>query len=158
MVDSGVQVRTDTPVRPVWLQVLVLAMLFLGGGALGAGLAVWLAPESILAQFVGLFSFAVPFLVSMHLWLGLAVAVAIWRTFRRGPRSPRDARKEIPGGSIVFVPACAGLAAVAGLLIGVFGSSIGVIGTFGLYLLLGTVYGAYCWLFARSGYLPFPHE
>lgn len=46
----------------------------------------------------------------------------------------------------------------AGLLIGVFGSSLGVIATTGLYLVLGLSYGVTCWLFARAGHLPIPQE
>jgi hypothetical protein len=65
---------------------------------------------------------------------------------------------QIPPGSIAFVPVCVVLVGCAGLLIGVLGSSIGVITTVALYLMLGLAYGTACWLFARSGYLPFPQE
>jgi hypothetical protein len=48
------------------------------------------------------------------------------------------------------------LVGFAGLLIGLLGSSLGVISTLGMYALLGLGYGTACWLCARSGYLPFP--
>ena len=146
------------PARSVWLQVLVLVALFLGGGALGVALAGRLAPDSWLAQFVGLFSFSVPFVIGLQSWVGFALATALWRTVTRGARSPMDRQREVPGGSVVFIPVCAGLVAFAGLLIGLFGSSIGMIATVGLYLVLGLGYGVACWMSARSGYLPFPPE
>ena len=79
---------------------------------------------------------------------------------REAWRSPaRDgARRDAPAGAFAFVPTCVLLVGVAGLLIGVFGSSLGVLVTTGLYLTVGFVYGVACWLYAKNGYLPFPHE
>jgi hypothetical protein len=65
---------------------------------------------------------------------------------------------EIPAGAIAFVPACVLLVGFAGLLIGLLGSSLGILTTVGLYLTLGFGYGVACWLLARAGYLPFPRE
>ena len=144
------------PARPTWPTIVLLPVLFLGGGAAGVGLSQLLAPQSFVAQFVGLFSFPVAFVAGLHLWLGFAIAIALWRTLTRGPRKADGV--EIPGGSIVFVPACVVIIGCAGLLIGIFGSSLGIIATTGLYLLLGLGYGIACWLTARSGYLPFPQE
>ena len=73
-------------------------------------------------------------------------------------RPKTDGPGEIPGGSIVFVPTALVVFGVAGLLMGVFGSSFGVILMVGLYLAVGLAYGTACWLLARSGYLPFPQE
>lgn len=140
-------------------QVLVLVLLFLGGGSFGVWLAGRLAPESILAQFVGLFSFSLPFAIGLQSWLGAAIVVELIRLIgRRGRRLPPEQRSATPPGSFVFVPICAGLVTCAGLLIGVFGSSLGVIATTALYMLLGSGYGVACWLFARAGYLPIPQE
>jgi hypothetical protein len=140
-------------------QVLVLVLLFLGGGSFGVWLASRLAPESILAQFVGLFSFSLPFAIGLQSWLGAAIVVEVIRLIaRRGRRLPPQQRSATPPGSFVFVPTCAGLITCAGLLIGVFGSSLGVIATTGLYLVLGLGYGVACWLFARAGYVPIPQE
>lgn len=142
----------------VWLQVLVLTVLFLGGGLAGASLSNLLAPESILAQFVGLFTFAFPFILGMHYWLGLAIVIALWRLARHGRAGMAKMRVKAPPGSIVFVPTCTVLVGVAGLLIGMLGSSLGIVATVGLYLLAGLAYGTACWLAARSGYLPFLPE
>ena len=144
---------------PVKLQLRVLVLLFLGGGSFGVWLSGYLAPESILAQFVGLFSFSLPFAIGLQSWLGAAIVVEVIRLIRRrGRRLPPEQRSATPPGSFVFVPTCAGLITCAGLLIGVFGSSLGVIATTGLYLMLGLGYGVVCWLFASAGYLPIPQE
>ena len=145
--------------RPVKWQILALVLLFLGGGSFGVWLSGRLAPESILAQFVGLFSFSLPFAIGLQSWMGTAIAVEVFRLIaRRGRRLPPEQRSATPPGSFVFVPTCVGLITCAGLLIGVFGSSLGVIATTGLYLALGLGYGVACWLFARAGYLPIPQE
>jgi hypothetical protein len=150
--------RRREPVS-VWLQVLVLIVLFFGGGSFGVWLAVRLAPESILAQFVGLFSFSFPFAVGLQLWLGAAILIEIWRLIgRRGRRLPPEERSATPPGAFVFVPTCGLYITASGLLIGLFGSSLGVMATTVLYLLLGVGYGVACWLFARAGYLPVPQE
>ena len=118
-----------------------------------------LAPGSILAQLVGLFSFSLPFAISLQLWLGAAIVLEVWRVMSRRDRpASRQARSAPPRGSFVFVPTCTALVACAGLLMGVFGSSLGVLATLGLYVALGLGYGVACWLFARAGYLPFPQE
>jgi len=148
---------TAAPRRP-WHQVGALAALFLGGGALGVALSRYLVPGSILAQFIGLFTFPVPFVIGLQAWLGLAIGVAMWRTAVRGPAIPGEARTETPAGSFAFVPVSVAFVGVIGLVMGMFGSSLGILATLGLYVLLGFGYGTACWLAARSGYLPFPTE
>ena len=134
-----------------------MAILFLGGGAAGVGLSRSLAPESWAAQFVGLFSLSVPVAIGMQAWLGFAITTELWRAVKRGGRPASDAaRAAVPGGSFAFVPTCVLLVGVAGLLIGIFGSSLGVLVTTGLYLTVGFFYGLACWLYAKNGYLPFP--
>ena len=138
---------------------LVLALLFLGGGAAGVGIARWLAPESWAAQFVGLFSFSLPFAIGMQAWLGTALVTEAWRTVtRRARAADRSTHHDVPSGSFAFVPTCVLLVGVAGALIGILGSSLGVLATIALYLTLGLFYGIACWFSARHGYLPFPHE
>ena len=144
----------------VWAQVFVLALLFLGGGAAGVGLARALAPQSWAAQFVGLFSLSLPFAIGMNAWLGLALVTEAWRAIAgRRPRpdaSTIDA--PIPAGSFAFVPVCVVMVGLAGVLIAIAGSSLGALATIALYVTLGLLYGIACWLYARNGYLPFPHE
>jgi hypothetical protein len=142
----------------VWHQVATLVLLFLGGGAAGVGLSRYLTASSIVAQFVGLFAFPMAFVIGLQAWLGLAIGHALWRTAVHGPARPGEARTEIPGGSIVFVPVSVAIVGFAGLVIGLVGSSLGILATLGLYVLLGFGYGLVCWLAARAGYLPFPSE
>ena len=75
-----------------------------------------------------------------------------------GPAKPGEKLTEIPAGSIAFVPVSVAFVGGAGLLIGLLGSSLGILATLGLYVLLGVGYGVACWLCARYGYLPFPRE
>jgi hypothetical protein len=142
------------------LQVAALAVLFLGGGVVGDRLATWLAPDSFVARFFGLFVLPMAFASGLQSWVGFAIALALWRTVTRGPMTPeqRNVELAIPPGSIVFVPIAVGFAGVAGLLIGLLGSTFGILVTVSLYVLLGLGYGTACWLCARSGYLPFPQE
>ena len=144
--------------RPAWHQAGVLAVLFLGGGGAGVFVSRYLAPASVVAQFVGLFTFPLPFVIGLQSWLGLAIGVAMWRTAVRGPATAADARAETPAGSIVFVPISVAFVGAVGLVIGILGSSLGILATLGLYVLLGLGYGTACWIAARSGYLPFPNE
>lgn len=146
--------------RPgVWAQVVVLVILFLGGGVAGLGIARSVAPGSFAAEFFGMFAFPLSFGIGMQAWLGMALVTDAWRTIRRGFRPAADAGKvRIPPGSFAFVPTSVLLIGCAGLLIGIFGSSLGLLTTVALYLTLGLVYGIACWLYARNGYLPFPQE
>jgi len=128
----------DPPQRVgVWAQVFVLALLFLGGGIAGVGIARSLAPESWAAQFVGLFSFSLPFAIGMNLWLGLAITTELWRAVRRRGRPASGAASPIPPGSIAFVPTCVVLVGCAGILIAMLGSRLGALPTVALYLTLG---------------------
>jgi hypothetical protein len=145
--------------RSVWIQAAILAVAFFGGGAAGVGLSGRLAPDSAIAQFVGLFTFPMPFVVGMQLWLGVALITAVWRLLRgRSLAAAAAIRAGVPPGSIVFLPISVALVGFAGLLIGILGSPLGLLATVGLYLLLGGFFGTACWLLARSGYLPFPRE
>ena len=136
----------------------VLALLFLGGGAAGLGIAQSLAPDSWAAQFVGLFSLSLPFAIGMNLWLGFAITTELWRAVRRRGRPAPGAASPIPPGSIAFVPTCLVMVGCSGIVIAMLGSRLGALPTVGLYLILGLFYGVACWLYARNGYLPFPQE
>jgi hypothetical protein len=149
------------PRRAVAHQVTALTLLFLGGGAVGARLAAWLVPESIAAQFFGMFVLPMAFATGLQSWLGSAVAMALWRTVTRGPATAAERHVErsgVPGGSFVFVPIALAFAAAAGLLVGMLGAAGGLVPTLIAYGVLGLGYGIACWRCARSGYLPFPQE
>ena len=144
---------------PVWVQVFVLALLFLGGGVAGLGIARSVAPGSFVAEFFGTFAFPLSFGIGLQGWVGMALVTEAWRTIRRGGGRAADSGEvRIPPGSFAFVPPSVVLVGTAGVLIGIFGSTLGVLATTGLYLALGLSYGVACWLYAKNGYLPFPHE
>ena len=137
----------------------MLALLFLGGGVAGLGIARWVAPGSFAAEFFGTFAFPLSFGIGMQAWLGMALVTEAWRTIRRGFRPlAKSGELRIPPGSFAFVPTSVVLIGGAGLPIGIFGSSLGLLTTIALYLMLGLFYGTACWLYARNGYLPFPQE
>jgi hypothetical protein len=141
------------------VQVTVVAILFLGGGFAGVGIARFVAPGSLAAEFIGLFSLSLPFAVGMQAWLGLALVTAAWRAIRRRERAAASAGEaSIPPGSFAFVPTCIVLVGSAGVLIALVGSTVGALATIALYLTLGLLYGTACWLYAKNGYLPFPQE
>jgi hypothetical protein len=143
----------------VGVQIVVMAILFLGGGVAGLGIARSVAPGSFVAEFFGTFALPLSFGIGMQHWLGLALVIEAWRTIRRGGRRAVDAAEvRIPPGSIAFVPVSVVLVGGAGLPIALFGTSIGALATIALYLALGLFYGITCWLYARNGYLPFPQE
>ena len=149
----------SAPPPSVALQVVALAVLFLGGGVAGDWLATRLAPDSFVARFFGLFALPLAFASGLQSWVGFAIAIALWRTITRGPATPEERRAQrVPSGSIVFVPIAVGFGGAAGLMIGLLGSAVGLLLTLGVYLLLGLGYGTACWLCARAGYLPFPTE
>jgi hypothetical protein len=142
-----------------WTQVFVLAILFLGGGVAGLGIARSVAPGSVAAEFFGMFAFPLSFGIGVQAWLGMALVTEAWRTIRRGfGPAATTGEVRIPPGSFAFVPISVLLVGGAGLLIAIFGSSLGVFATIALYLTLGLFYGVACWLYARNGYLPFPQE
>ena len=143
----------------MWVQVFVLALLFLGGGVAGLGIARLVAPGSFAAEFFGTFAFPLSFGIGLQWWVGAALVTEAWRTIRRGGGRAADSGEvRIPPGSFAFVPPSVAVVGAAGLLIGIFGSTLGVLVTTGLYLALGLSYGVACWLYAKNGYLPFPHE
>jgi hypothetical protein len=136
-----------------------MAILFLGGGVAGLGIARAVAPGSFVAEFFGTFALPLSFGIGMQAWLGTALVTEAWRTIRRGFRPlAKTGEVRIPPGSLVFVPVSVLLVGGAGLPIAVFGSSLGLLTTIALYLTLGVAYGVACWLYARNGYLPFPQE
>ena len=141
------------------MQAFVLALLFIGGGVAGLGIARVVAPGSFAAEFFGMFAFPLSFGIGLQTWLGAALITETWRTIRRGGRRADDSGDvRIPPGSIVFVPVSLGIVGAAGLPIALFGSSIGPLATIALYPMLGLFYGVTCWLYAKNGYLPIPQE
>lgn len=142
-----------------WLTVPITLGLFFGGGYLGEQVARVLAPGSGLAEFVSFLAFPTAFAVGFVVWAGASIPSAIRRLLMRSAPSGEkmDTTAVVPPGSFAFIP----VALVCGLAAGAVVATISPVG-FGwvlcLYAGLGLGYGVACWLFARTGNLPFPRE
>jgi hypothetical protein len=138
---------------------LAFLFLFLGGGALGLGLAEALAPGSWTAQAVSLFAFPVAFAVSLQAWYGLALIGLIPRLLAnlrsRGSRVRERSAAEpvsLPG-AFVFLPVTSALGAFAGLVVGLVSATQPLWVVAPVYWLTGTLHGALAWRLARQGLL-----
>lgn len=138
--------------------------LFLGGAAVGGGLAAVLAPESWLAQAVSFFALPVAFAAGLQAWYGLALLSLIPRVLRvlSGSRPPPGALRtagapRLPG-SFVFLPLSSGAGALAGTVVGIVSSAYPFWVILPVYWLVGTVHGLLAWRLARSGVLVPPES
>ena len=156
---AGIRFPRGSPL----LSFFLIALLFLGGGVFGVELAEIMAPDSILAQFVGLFLLPLSFAIGMQLWLGFALLMAIGHlivyVFRKKksvsqqPATPFTA----PPGAFVFLPVSLFLSVAAGILTAIV-SSLNFFLVFFVYICVGAIYGTVVWMIARSGYLPLPES
>lgn len=137
---------------------LTFLVLFFGGAALGLGLAEWLAPGSLAARAVSFFALPVAFAAGLQAWYGLALLGLIpWVvTWIRTGRRPLSVR-ELPG-AWVFLPAGAGVAMLAGLIVGWLSSAHSVWLVAPAYGAIGGLYGFLAWRLARQGFLSPPEQ
>lgn len=140
------------PARSFALQLLILAIVFLGGTVAGQALVLATGSRSALAVVIGVLAIPAAFLIGMQLWLGFALLGALWNFFRGRSQT---AGGEIPAGALVFLPVTLVVLGFSGLLIALFGTDLGFLRTISLYLGVGVGYGLLCWRLARAGYLPF---
>lgn len=135
------------------------AGLFLGAGAVGAGLAELLAPDSWLAEAVGLFALPVAFAAGLQAWHGLALFGLVLRLLgqRRAAGSRAEWRvQDRPGGlpgSFVFLPISSGAGALAGTIVGAASSSHPWWLALLAFWTAGTVHGLLAWRLADRGVL-----
>ena len=132
--------------------------LFLGGGAIGLGLAGALASGSRLAEVVSFFALPFAFAAGLQAWLGLALFALIPRLLGRLGGSSAALRRRALGsapipGSFVFVPISAAAGGVAGLVAGLASSTHAAWLVTLAYWLVGTVHGLVAWRLARAGFL-----
>lgn len=138
--------------------------LFLGGGVGGVALATFLAPDSILASFVGLIALPAAFILGMQFWLGFALLSALLHGVRRllgrveSQLLPIANDRAIPPGSYAFLLTSTAFSVGSGLIMGFVATRTGFFATLLIYLPVGLGYGITCWLLARCGFLPFPEE
>jgi len=145
------------------LMIVSLLALFPGSGALGVGLARWLAPGSWVADAVSFFALPLAFAAGLQMWYGLALfgalvrLIARWRSGAVPVRDPAVARSPLPG-SAVFLPLSSGAGALAGVVAGLASSTQPAWLVMLVYWLAGTLHGAVAWRLARSGVLMPPES
>ena len=132
--------------------------LFLGGAAIGVGLARFFAPHSWLADLVSFFALPVAFTAGLQAWYGLALLGLMFRLLRRPvsgvhPATVPSPSPRQPSGSFVFLPLSSGTGALAGLLVGLMSPTSRLWLVLLVYWLVGTVYGLLAWRLAQKGVL-----
>lgn len=134
-------------------------LLFLGGAAVGLGLARALAPESWLAEAVSFFALPVAFASALQAWYGLALLSLVPRLlgWLRGagpaviPGRP-DRPHGLPG-SFVFLPFSSAAGALTGIVVALVATGRSAWVVLGAYWLVGTAHGLLAWRLARAGVL-----
>ena len=148
--------------RPASVTIPITAALFFGGGIGGVVLANYLAPDSVIANFVGLLALPFAFLTGMQFWLGFALLSALVYGIRRlvgqinELPSSMAGNRCVPPGSYSFLLTSLVVSVGAGVIVAFVATRLGFFATLLIYLLVGLFYGLTCWLLARSGFLPFP--
>lgn len=132
--------------------------LFLGGAAVGVGLARLFAPDSWPAEMVSFFALPVAFAAGLQAWYGLALLGLMARLLRRPGPGARPATVAAPtprqlSGSFVFLPLSSGAGALAGLLVGLMSPTSRLWLVLLVYWLVGTLHGLLAWRLARKGVL-----
>ncbi len=143
----------------------VLLAFFVGGGLAGACLARALAPDSELAQLIGMFALPIGLFFGLILWLGTASVIALTRRVAQAGKRLEGPRAEyewgttvIPPGSRAFVVTSIVPSLAVGVLVGLLSATSGVTLCAVAYVGMGAAYGVLCWKAAANGYLPFPVE
>jgi hypothetical protein len=148
------------PRRSPLLLLVILATVFFGAAALGAGLAALFAPDSQAAAFVSFLLLPMALITGFQAWLGLAIIILVPSFLLRlltgnRPASVRDG-EFVPPGSVVFLPIASGLGFAGGAFVGLVSDAHAAWLVILVYWLAGTGYGLALWILARTGYLPFP--
>ena len=149
------------PRRSPLLLLVILATVFFGAAALGAGLAALFAPDSQAATFVSFLLLPMALIAGFQAWLGLAIIILVPGFLIRlltGNRPPASVRNGefVPPGSVVFLPIASGLGFAGGAFVGLVSDAHAAWLVILVYWLAGTGYGLALWILARTGYLPFP--
>jgi hypothetical protein len=151
----------------------LLATLLFGGMEVGLLLAEYLAPDSLVGQFVGFFMLPLSLGVGMTVWYWTAFGAFLLRILpplrRKRPITEADFRetfrgvisgmaKQVPPGCFLFVPVSTGISLLAGVAIGLIPSSAGLLRCIALTTLAGFVYGIMLWQLTKRGVIPIPED
>lgn len=140
------------PVRALFMTLA----LFFGGGAIGNGLAGWLAPESGVTALSSFLALPAAFMLSLVLWQGFTVMLMLLKAFRgQRPHGPRDvgALQALVDKAWLLVPLPVLFATAAGLIAGLLGEH-DFSTTVAAYAGVGLAYGLVCRALGRAGMLP----
>jgi hypothetical protein len=149
------------PDRPsTILSFFVTLFLFLGGGAAGAGLAHWCAPNSGLAAGLGFLMLPLSMFCGFWAWLGAALISGLWSLLRRGCRANprRTGLHALPRGTFAFLPTTLLIVLPVAVVTGFVSERFSFVSTVAIYLATGAAYGTAMWRAAKSGLLPFPED
>lgn len=138
--------------RPLLAALVGLAMFF-GGGGVGYGLAVWLAPESGVAALVSFLSLPSAFMLSMLLWQGITLISGIFRVLTRGRGKRHSISRALSRKAPLLLPAPILLNVAAGVVTCLLGEA-GFALTAAVYTAVGAAYAALCFGLGRAGMLP----
>jgi hypothetical protein len=149
---------------PTFATIAAFLGLFLGGAAIGGGLAGAFAAGSWIAAVAGFFALPLAFAGGLQAWYGLALLILVPRVLGNllglssapVPRGPA-ARPSIPG-SFVFLPFSSVAGAAAGIVVGLASSTHPAWVVAVVYWIVGTAHGAFAWRLARGGYLMPPES
>lgn len=155
----------SSPQRPHFLtQVLVSGTVFLSGPPLGTYLSKSVAPDSVIADFVGFSMLPFALITGLQLWGLCADLKAIYHWVMRLSKKSRGQSSKsyseqsgsVPSGSFLLIVYFTAVTTLAGLITTAVSTVEGGLGTILLkYALLGMIYGSVCWSLVCCGYLKF---
>lgn len=152
------------PERSPSLQILTAFGGFLVGPLVALRVSAVLAPESDLVQTASVVAFAAIFAGGAVIWLGLGIAAVVvsffWNLLRgRAPGAPSLGQGDrlVPPGYRVFIVLGGAVGLAVGVLAGLATEQSLALAT-ATWTLLGLGYGAFLWVAAHHGYLPFGPE
>ncbi len=133
-----------------FVQLIISAVLFLGGGYGGLRFAQCIAPDSAFASLSGFTMLPLAFISGMIAWQGFAIIAMLF-----GAKSKQTDGGEVPPGSIGLLIASIVVCGLAGGIVWMFNASTtDLVPVLGKFLGVGAGYGALCWILARVGLLP----
>jgi len=137
------------------LATLIALGVFFGGGALGEGLSLWLAPGSGVVAMLSFLMLPGAFMLSMVAWQGFTLFIGLLhylRGLRRPPGMSSPARA-LARKAWLLVPLPIVFATFVGIVAGILGVN-GFFTTATIYLATGIAFGLCCYWLGRAGLLP----
>jgi len=147
--------------RPL-LTLFSVAVMFLGGGVLGLGLAEWRAPTSWVSHFVSLFVLPLSYIASLVVWQGFFIIWGLLRLLfkllkRTSPRmSHEQALQHLRRKALIMLPVAPVLCTPVGVVVGLSGGAL--LSTTAIYFATGALYAGVMYGLAQKDLLPLLEE